>query len=91
MDTPRSFLDDMRAAGVEVHEFRPMNLLEHPRISEIQNRDHRKIVVIEGSWASRAAFTSTGRTRAHRALSRDPNAAWKTAGATRKFASKVPP
>lgn len=48
MDTPKAFFDEMRAKGIDVREFRPMNPLESPRIWEIQNRDHRKIVVVDG-------------------------------------------
>jgi cardiolipin synthase A/B len=48
MDTPRSFFDELRAQGVEVREFRPMNPIRNPLIWDIQNRDHRKIVVIDG-------------------------------------------
>jgi cardiolipin synthase len=48
MDTPRSFFDEMRAQGIEVREFRPMNPIKNPLIWNIQNRDHRKIVVVDG-------------------------------------------
>jgi cardiolipin synthase len=48
MDTPRSFFDELRAQGLEVREFRPMNPIRNPLIWDIQNRDHRKIVVVDG-------------------------------------------
>ncbi|MET0986469.1 MAG: cardiolipin synthase, partial [Steroidobacteraceae bacterium] len=48
MKTPRAFFDEMRANGIDVREFRPMNPVENPRIWEIQNRDHRKIVIVDG-------------------------------------------
>jgi cardiolipin synthase A/B len=48
MDTPRSFFDELRAQGIEVREFRPMNPIKNPLIWNIQNRDHRKIVVVDG-------------------------------------------
>ena len=48
MTTPRAFFDEMRANGIDVREFRPMNPMENPRIWDIQNRDHRKIVVVDG-------------------------------------------
>jgi cardiolipin synthase len=53
MDTPRSFFDELRAQGIEVREFRPMNPIKNPLIWNIQNRDHRKIVVVDG----RTGFT----------------------------------
>jgi cardiolipin synthase len=34
---------------VEVREFRPMNPAETPLIWKIQNRDHRKIIVVDGA------------------------------------------
>jgi cardiolipin synthase len=51
--TPGSFFDTMRAAGVEVREFRPLNPVRTPLTWKINNRDHRKIVVVDG----RTAFT----------------------------------
>lgn len=48
MDTPKDFFEQLRQQGVEVREFRPMNPVKNPKIWEIQNRDHRKIVVIDG-------------------------------------------
>jgi cardiolipin synthase len=48
MDTPRSFFDELRAQGIDVREFRPMNPVKTPLIWNIHNRDHRKIVVVDG-------------------------------------------
>lgn len=48
MDTPRSFFEELRAQGIEVREFRPMNPVKNPLIWNIHNRDHRKIVVVDG-------------------------------------------
>jgi cardiolipin synthase len=48
MDTPPDFFEQMRQQGIEVREFRPMNPIKNPRIWEIQNRDHRKIIVVDG-------------------------------------------
>jgi cardiolipin synthase A/B len=53
MDTPRGFFDELRAQGIEVREFRPINPIKNPLIWNIQNRDHRKIVVVDG----RTGFT----------------------------------
>jgi cardiolipin synthase len=49
METPREFFDELRSKGLEVREFRPMNPVETPLIWKIQNRDHRKIIVIDGN------------------------------------------
>lgn len=48
METQPKFFDGLRAKGIEVVEFRPMNPAETPLIWKIQNRDHRKIVVVDG-------------------------------------------
>ncbi len=48
MDTPKGFFENLRHQGIEVREFRPMNPIKNPRIWDIQNRDHRKIIVIDG-------------------------------------------
>ena len=48
MDTPHDFFDGLRSQGIEVREFRPMNPVKNPLIWNIQNRDHRKIVVVDG-------------------------------------------
>jgi cardiolipin synthase A/B len=51
--TPGEFFDRMREAGVEVREFRPLDPVRTPVPWKINNRDHRKIVVVDG----RVAFT----------------------------------
>jgi cardiolipin synthase len=48
MDTPKDFFEHLRQQGIEVREFRPMNPVKNPRIWDINNRDHRKIIVIDG-------------------------------------------
>lgn len=48
METPKDFFEQLRRHGIEVREFRPMNPVKNPRIWEIQNRDHRKIIVVDG-------------------------------------------
>jgi cardiolipin synthase len=53
METDPKFFDTLRQDGIEVREFRPMNPAETPLIWKIQNRDHRKILVVDG----RVAFT----------------------------------
>ena len=51
--TPKEYFDRLRAAGIAVCEFNPVNPLKAPKGWEINNRDHRKILVVDG----RAAFT----------------------------------
>lgn len=47
--TKSEFFDELRAAGVEVREFRPLNPIKTPLFWKIQNRDHRKIIVVDGA------------------------------------------
>jgi cardiolipin synthase len=48
MGTPKDFFEHLRQQGIEVREFRPMNPVKNPRVWDINNRDHRKIIVIDG-------------------------------------------
>lgn len=48
METNPRFFEELQAQGVEVREFRPMNPAKTPLIWKIQNRDHRKIIVVDG-------------------------------------------
>lgn len=49
--TPGAFFDAMRDAGVEVSEFRPLDPVRTPLTWKLNNRDHRKIVVVDGTKA----------------------------------------
>jgi cardiolipin synthase A/B len=52
ISTPPEFFDRLRKAGVKVLEFNPMNPLERRRIIKSPNdRDHRKILVVDGQMA----------------------------------------
>jgi cardiolipin synthase len=53
IDTPREFFDRLRAAGVAVLEYNPVNPLLARGRWEVNQRDHRKILVVDG----RVAFT----------------------------------
>jgi cardiolipin synthase A/B len=53
VDTPSNFFKTMLDAGVEVREFRPLDPVRTPLPWKINNRDHRKITVVDG----RTAFT----------------------------------
>ena len=53
VDTPGKFFDTMSATGIEVRQFRPLDPVRTPLPWKINNRDHRKIVIVDG----RTAFT----------------------------------
>jgi len=49
--TPLAFFDRMRAAGIKVIEFNPVNPLRRLGSWRLNNRDHRKILVVDGKIA----------------------------------------
>lgn len=49
--TPKAFFDRLRAGGVQVLEFNPVNPLSTKKGWLINNRDHRKLMVIDGHTA----------------------------------------
>lgn len=51
--TPREFFDKLRAGGINVLIFNPVNPTKRPGKWALNNRDHRKIMVVDG----RIAFT----------------------------------
>ena len=53
IDTPGEFFDRLRAAGINLLEFNPLNPARAESGWDINQRDHRKILVVDG----RVAFT----------------------------------
>ena len=49
--TPREFFDRLRAGGVNVLEYNPVNPLRARGAWRVNNRDHRKLVVVDGETA----------------------------------------
>jgi cardiolipin synthase A/B len=50
LTTDANFLDGLRAAGISLCAFNPLNPLDE-RFSGVNQRDHRKIVVVDGALA----------------------------------------
>jgi cardiolipin synthase len=48
-DTPREFFDQLRQKEIEVREFRPWSVVKTPDVWNLHNRDHRKIIVVDGN------------------------------------------
>ncbi|MEB0134830.1 cardiolipin synthase [Actimicrobium sp. CCC2.4] len=48
INTPREFFERMRLAGIRLLEFNPVNPLARSGSWEPNNRDHRKILVVDG-------------------------------------------
>src|SRR5688572_9078525 len=51
MGTPKAFFDRLTAGGVQVLEFNPVNPLSAKKAWLVNNRDHRKLLVIDGHTA----------------------------------------
>ncbi|WP_206202611.1 phospholipase D-like domain-containing protein [Thioalkalivibrio sp. XN279] len=50
--TPESFFEDLREGGIAVLEFNPVNpLAKNPKTWQMNNRDHRKQLVVDGRTA----------------------------------------
>lgn len=51
INTPKPFFDRMKEGGIQVLEFNPVNPLTAKKGWQINNRDHRKLLVIDGQTA----------------------------------------
>ena len=51
IDTPTAFFDRLRAAGVQVLQYNPVNPLKAKAGWDVNGRDHRKLLVIDGEIA----------------------------------------
>ncbi len=51
LDTPRAFFERLKSAGIAVLEFNPVNPLVGHAPWSINNRDHRKLLVVDGHTA----------------------------------------
>lgn len=51
LGTPAAFFDKMKAAGITMIEFNPVNPASRVGSWEINNRDHRKLMVVDGKVA----------------------------------------
>ena len=48
INTPRDFFDQLREGGISVLEFNPVNPLTAKKGWEINQRDHRKLLIVDG-------------------------------------------
>lgn len=46
-----SYINDMKDAGVRMHEYNALNPIKNPRIWRINRRDHRKMLIVDGKVA----------------------------------------
>src|SRR5262245_3434419 len=60
LDTPREYFERLREAGIKVVEFNPVNPLTAKRGWRLNHRDHRKIVIVDGSVAFTGGINISG-------------------------------
>jgi cardiolipin synthase len=60
LTTPSAFFEDLRQAGIQVVEFNPVNPLDADEDWNVNNRDHRKIVVVDGRVAFLGGINISG-------------------------------
>ena len=58
--TPKEYFARLRAAGIAVCEANPVNPARAPRGWQINNRDHRKILVVDGRMAFTGGINISG-------------------------------
>ncbi len=51
LSTPKPFFDRLTAAGVQLVEFNPINPLDLKKAWAVNNRDHRKLLIVDGRIA----------------------------------------
>jgi cardiolipin synthase len=51
LSTPREFFERLKDTGIRVVQFNPVNPLEAKAGWELNNRDHRKLLIVDGSTA----------------------------------------
>jgi cardiolipin synthase len=51
LGTPQAFFDHMKQAGIHLVAFNPVNPAKRPGRWELNNRDHRKLMVVDGKVA----------------------------------------
>ena len=80
--TPKAFFDRLAAGGIAVLEFNPINPLTAKTAWLINNRDHRKLLVVDGRTAfvggiNISSVYSSGSVARRRAQSAADPAAWR--------------
>ncbi|MGA2106410.1 MAG: phospholipase D-like domain-containing protein [Syntrophorhabdales bacterium] len=60
MQTPEAFFERLRACGIKVLEFNPVNPLKAKRVKLLTHRDHRKILIVDGEVAFTGGVNISG-------------------------------
>jgi cardiolipin synthase len=79
LGTPQAFFDRMQGVGIRLLPFQPVNPLHRPWRWKLNNRDHRKILVVDGKVAFAGGVNITA-AYARSSLSRSPTQGTAPAG-----------
>ncbi len=60
LDTPQAFFDQLTVAGVQVLEFNPVNPLVAKKEWKLNQRDHRKLLIVDGATAFLGGINISG-------------------------------
>ncbi|MEO7939217.1 MAG: phospholipase D-like domain-containing protein, partial [Burkholderiaceae bacterium] len=60
LQTPKAFFDRLRDGGVHLVEFNPVNPLNAKRGWELNQRDHRKLLIVDGATAFLGGINISG-------------------------------
>ena len=82
LGTPKPFFDRLTQAGVAVVEFNPINPLAAKKAWAVDNRDHRKLLVVDGQTAflggiNISSVYSTGSSIKGSDAPKDPTRGWR--------------
>jgi cardiolipin synthase len=80
--TPKAYFDRLKAGGVQVLEFNPLNPLAARKEWLPNNRDHRKLLIVDGRTAflggiNISSVYSTGSSGGGRSSQVDPKTGWR--------------
>jgi cardiolipin synthase len=82
LNTPKAFFDRLEQAGVQIVEFNPVNPVDLKKGWVVNNRDHRKLLVVDGRTAflggiNISSVYSTGSSVRGRDAPADPTRGWR--------------
>lgn len=60
LGTPKAYFERLRASGVRVLEFNPINPLVARKVWELNQRDHRKLLIVDGRTAFLGGINISG-------------------------------
>ncbi len=60
LNTPPAFFERLQASGIRVLEFNPINPLQSRKVWELNERDHRKLLIVDGTTAFLGGINISG-------------------------------